>query len=170
MLRKIIIGTLVVVLVLGGVLLSGQFSPVAAKDPMIFEFQTMVGIPQALTGTQNPIRGINGGGLPWMLTSANGVLGSSGKLVINVKGLVLAAGANAGKNPVDHFGVIVSCLTSDGNVDNVSGGLFPATTGAATDGGGDAHIQTTVTLPQSCIAPIIFLTSPGGAWFAATGH
>jgi hypothetical protein len=29
-------------------------------------------IPKALTGTQAPIRGINDGGLPWMLTSATG--------------------------------------------------------------------------------------------------
>ncbi len=93
---KTIIVTLVVVMVLGGVLFSGRLSPVAASSPMIFEFQGMVGVPQAFTGTQNPIRGINGGGLPWMLTSANGVLSSSGKLVLNVKGLVLAAGANAG--------------------------------------------------------------------------
>jgi len=42
------------------------------KDPdtEILEFDIMVGIPQAFTGTQNPIRGINGGGLPWKLRSA----------------------------------------------------------------------------------------------------
>jgi len=29
--------------------------------------------------------------------------------------------------------------------------------------------DTMVGLPQPCIAPIVFVTSPTGAWFAATG-
>ena len=34
---------------------------------------------------------------------------------------------------------------------------------------GDARFDTQVDLPQPCIAPIVFVTSPGGAWFATTG-
>jgi hypothetical protein len=45
----------------------------------------------------------------------------------------------------------------------VSTAPFPA---SAT---GDADINATVSLPSPCIAPIVFVTSPGGAWFAATG-
>jgi hypothetical protein len=37
-------------------------------------------------------------------------------------------------------------------------------------GGGNAEIEAQLTLPQPCIAPLIFVTSPGGAWFAATGY
>ena len=33
-----------------------------------------------------------------------------------------------------------------------------------------AFIRAMVTLPQPCIAPIIFVTSPGQGWFAVTGH
>jgi hypothetical protein len=167
--RKTFIVALVVIMVVGGMLYSGQFTPVQASDHKILVFDTMVGIPQAFTGTQNPIRNINGGGLPWMLTSADGSLNASGKLDLDIEGLVLAAGPNAGTNPIANFRVIVSCLTNDGSVDNVVSGLFPATTGAAVDGGGNAKIKTTLTLPQPCIAPLIFVTSPGGAWFAVTG-
>ena len=167
--RKTILVTLTVVLILGSVLISGRFTPAQANEPTILEFTTMVGIPQAFTGTQNPIRGINGGGLPWTLTSAKGELKSSGKLELNIQGLVLAAGPNAGTNPISNFRVTVSCLQSDASIDNVTSDLFPATTGAAMDGGGNAKIETTLTLPQPCIAPIVFVTSPGGAWFAATG-
>ena len=39
-------------------------SPGRVFNLKIIEFDTMVGLPQAFTGTQNPIRGINGGGLP----------------------------------------------------------------------------------------------------------
>jgi hypothetical protein len=81
----------------------------------------------------------------------------------------MAAGANAGSNPVAEFRAIVSCLAGDGSVQNVMTDPFPATTGPARAGGGNASIRTQVALPQPCIAPIVFVTSPGGAWFAATG-
>lgn len=143
---------------------------VSAKEPKILEFDTMVGVPPLLTGTQNPIRGINGGGLPWTLTSASGELKASGRLEVKVKGLVFAAGPNTGANTVPSFRAIVSCLGSDGSVQNVMTDPFPATTGPASLGGGDAKIETTIALPQPCIAPIVFVTSPGGAWFAVTGN
>ncbi len=167
--RKLLQVTLAAVVILGGVLFSGQFSLATANEPKILEFDTMVGVPQAFTGIQNPIRGINGGGLPWMVSSAKGELKGSGKLEIEVQGLVFAAGPNTGSNTVANFRAIVSCLKSDGTVDNVVSGLFPATLGPAVNGGGDAQIETTLTLPQPCIAPIVFVTSPGKAWFAVTG-
>jgi hypothetical protein len=34
---------------------------------------------------------------------------------------------------------------------------------------GDSKIEATLDLPEPCIAPIVFVTSPGAAWFAATG-
>jgi hypothetical protein len=168
--RKIIFVLLAAVVILGSMLFSGRFSPATAKEPKILEFDTMVGLPQAFTGTQNPIRGINGGGLPWTIGSAHGELKTSGKLEIDVQGLVFAAGPNVGKNTISNFRAIVSCLKSDGSVENVVSNLFPATLGAAVDGGGNAKIETTLTLPQPCIAPIIFVTSPTGAWFATTGN
>jgi hypothetical protein len=141
------------------------------KDPdtEILEFDIMVGLPQAFTGTQNPIRGINGGGLPWKLSSASGELKDTGELEIKIRGLVFAAGPNTDANTVPAFRAIVSCLGGDGSVQNVMTDPFPATTGPASSGGGNAKIDTTVSLPQPCIAPLIFITSPNGAWFAVTG-
>lgn len=46
---------------------------------------------------------------------------------------------------------------------------FPASVATATDPGGDAKIEAKLVLPQPCIAPLVFVTSPGGAWFATTG-
>jgi hypothetical protein len=149
--------------------LGQQFRPAAASDHRLLTFDRMTGNTPAFTGATNPIRGINGGGLPWMVGSASGELRAGGRLEINVQGLVLAAGANAGSNPVAEFRAIVSCLAGDGSVQNVMTDPFPATTGPARQGGGNASIRTHVALPQPCIAPIVFVTSPGGAWFAATG-
>ncbi len=167
--RKASYVVLVAIFVLGSVLAGGFASPATAKEPKILEFDSMVGVPLALTGTQNPIRGINGGGLPWTVGSAFGELKASGKLEITVQGLVFAAGPNVGKNTVANFKAIVSCIRSDGAVENLSTGLFPATIGFAADGGGNAQIEATLALPQPCIAPLVFVASPGGSWFATTG-
>lgn len=57
--------------------------------------------------------------------------------------------------------------------------LLAAVGGAALIGTGDfkaspagnSNIDATVSLPQPCIAPIVFVTGPSGVgvWFAATG-
>ena len=92
---------------------------------------------------------------------------------VKVKGLVIdpndpqAIAANlAGVNPSATFLAAVSCLAADGTTHNVFSDPFPATTGL---GGGDAKVEVQLTLPQPCIAPIVFVTSPGRAWFATTG-
>jgi hypothetical protein len=47
----------------------------------------------------------------------------------------------------------------DGTFANIPTDPFPATTGPATSGGGNAEIDAVVTLPSPCIAPIVFVTS-----------
>lgn len=144
----------------------------AGRPHSILAFDTMVGVPAGLTGTQSnaPLRGLSGGGIPWMLSRAKGSLDSAGNLKIEVTGLVLASGGNAGTNPINTFKGLVSCVNADGSFSNISTAGFPATTGAATAGGGNADIEATVSLPSPCIAPIVFVTSSGGSWFAATGN
>lgn len=151
---------------------AGSVSSATAKEPKILEFDTMIGVPSNLTGaaSQPVLRGIRGGGLPWVLSSAHGELTTSGKLQIEVQGLVLAAGTNTGSNPSPVFRALVSCLGSNGTPQNILTGPFPATTGPASTGGGNAKIETNVDLPETCIAPIIFVTNDGGSWFAATGN
>jgi hypothetical protein len=167
--------SLVVVLLLSSVFLSAGVPTAAAGMPTIYEFNTMVGVPRPYTGSANPIRGISGGGLPWVIGSANGELKANGKLEVKVRGLVIdpndpaaIAAGRAGTNPSPTFIAIVSCLSKDASgaatTVNVQTKAFPATTT------GNSKIEDTVSLPQPCIAPIVFVASPGGAWFAATGN
>jgi hypothetical protein len=161
---------LAVVLVAAAALLLVATSGLAAAKPhQILEFDTMVGVPPALTGATNPIRGINGGGIPWTIGSARGELTVSGHLEIRVSGLVFADGPNIGTNTVTSFRAIVSCLDSSGATVNVATGSFPATTGPASSGGGNANIEADLSLPSPCLAPLVFVTSPGLSWFASTG-
>jgi hypothetical protein len=155
-----------IIVALVGLALAAQATFVSAKDRQILEFDTMVGVPQAFTGATNPIRGINGGGVPWVIGRGTGELSADGDLQVRVRGLVLAA---TGANPVASFAAIVSCLAADGTTVNTMTAAVPATTGLASAGGGNARIQADLTLPHPCIAPIVFVTSPGGSWFASTG-
>jgi hypothetical protein len=96
-------------------------------------------------------------------------LKSNGKLKVEVEGLVIDPNEPipvAGTNPAGPFAAIVSCLTIDGGAattTNVSTAAFPA------DLAGNSEFETSVMLPNPCIAPIVFVTSAGGSWFAATG-
>ena len=101
----------------------------------------MVGVPQAFTGTAMPqlnIRGVIGGGVPWTLTKGKGSIRTDGHLKIKVDGLVLASTLS---NPATTFRATVSCLTGTGDTMNVQTGTFPATTGLASEGGGDSTIE-----------------------------
>jgi hypothetical protein len=100
----------------------------------------------------------------------------TGELIIKVEGLVLDPNdpvvierGLAGDNPVAQFKAMLSCLTvvpsmNTTEVVNLMTSLVPASIG------GDAEIREVLTnIPNPCIAPIVFVTSPGGSWFAASG-
>jgi len=139
-------------------------APMARAGDKVLEFDTMAGVLRPFTGATNAIRGVNGGGIPWVIRAGEGELRVDGRIEVKVQGLVLATTL---ENPIANFKAVISCLTvdEDGNAAtvNVSTGLFPATTT------GDAKIEAAVNLPDPCFAPIVFVTSPGGSWFAVTG-
>lgn len=172
--KKFLYTTLTWILTLSTFLFAGSISPASADESKALEFNTMIGVPRPYTGATNAIRGVPGGGLPWVIEYGKGKLSPDGKVDVLVKGLVfdpndpdVIARGIGGTNTIPNFEVIVSCLSrdTDGNPTtvNVPTGLFPA------DAMGNAHIVDNVSLPQPCIAPILFVTSPGGAWFASTG-
>jgi len=158
--RRTLIAT--VVAALAAALVGSQLSATAAPA-VVLKFDTMAPVTGPYVGSSNPIRGINGGGKAWQLDSAMGLLERNGHLIVHVRGLVLVS---TGANPIADFKAVVSCQTiTDGaaTVTNVTTGQFPAS------GTGDADLETSVALPAPCIAPIVFVTSPGGAWFSASG-
>ncbi len=144
----------------------------AAKDEGspgkdVLEFDVMTPVVAPFTGAAPPIRGVNGGGVPWQIDRGRGHLSSDGRLKIKVEGLVLVS---SGQNPVQMFRGVVNCLTTESP--DVGVNLATAPVPASSDG--DATIRATVDLPDPCVAPIVFVTSgtgpPPGGWFAATGR
>src|ERR1041385_6354942 len=143
-----------------------QATAASSRDNNLLEFSRMAPVTGPYVGTSNPIRGINGGGLPWQIRSAHGELTSSGRLEVEVRGLVLFDGPpvpadRQGINPIASFRAIVSCLSiqnGDPTTVNVSTDPFPASST------GNAEIESRVTLPSPCIAPIVFVGPSPTTW------
>jgi len=167
--KKAFLATLSVLLFLSA-FFGGSVATATAKGPKVLKFNSMVGVPDGLTGDKSlaVLRQIRGGGVPWIIGEASGELRANGHLEISVQGLVLAT---TGSNPSAFFRGMVSCVNGDGTIAPPTvTEQFPATTGLASAGGGNAEIESDVILPQPCIAPIIFVTNGAGtSWFAATG-
>lgn len=151
-------------------LATGASMSVAAKGGTKLQIDAMAGIPRALTGTAAPQRGLIGGGLPWVIGSAEVEVSGSGKVEVAFRHLqfdptdpgVIAAGLG-GTNTVPTMKVIVSCLDQNGAVQNVSTPSFPVTIGA---GGGDGSTEARVVLPSRCLAPLVFVTTTNDRWLA----
>ncbi len=147
----------------------GLTASAAARDGRKLENDSMVGLPAAFVGSAAPIRGLNGGGVPWTIGSSEVEVKASGKVEVSFQDLVFAAGPNVGKNTVATMKVVVSCLTETGATVNVSTPTFPVSVATALDNGGDGMIEAKVALPSTCIAPIVFVTTPTDRWLAVNG-
>jgi hypothetical protein len=128
-----------------------------------------------LVGIQTPnmtVRGVSGAGRPWTVASGEAKL-ESGRIEVEVQGLLLT---NTGNPSLDGTtgpvtGVRVS-LTCEGL------NVVATTAVASLSSVGNAQIEQEVSLPQSCIGPLILIrvgstvTNPGpimGPWIAASG-
>lgn len=170
----ILASTAVIVLAGAAVAQAAPASPGHHGAATILKFDTMAPVTGPYVGTTNPVRGLPGGGKPWMLRSATGSLKQNGRVLVVVRGLVLADQSSVppalqGTNPIPDFRAVVSCQSigagNTATVVNVSTGNFKASQA------GNVRIDARVNLPSPCIAPIVFVTAPAGndAWFAATG-
>lgn len=138
----------------------------SAEHEDLLKFHHMIGVSGPYVGPNNPIRGVPGGNAVWVIREGRGELESNGELEVHVRGLVLPSFGNI--NVVPNIRGLVSCQIIDdaGNpgVLNVSTGDFPFSQS------GDADIEAKLALPNSCTAPVIFVTHPEGRWFATIGY
>ena len=121
------------------------------------------------------IGGVASGGAPWVVSQGSASLSADGSLEIEVTGLLLGAGAAANLvgtvGPVQMVAGSVVCGGSGGTV-------VASTSGVFLNASGNAEIESSVTLPTSCVAPVILVRifnpaaaqgSQVGAFIAATG-
>lgn len=155
-------------------LLVAAATPAAAagQTRVLAAFDRAFGNTAPFVGAAGAIRGVSAAGLPWMVRDAHATLLTNGQLFASVRGLVLAddpsvPAALQGVNPVPAFAAVVSCLTAMGGAITAAN---VTTANVAAGPAGDVDIAQRVTLPEPCVAPVVFVTSPnGGAYFAVTG-
>lgn len=154
-------------------------SPAAGGVETVLSFTTMAGVDDAFLNN-TVVRGVKGDELPWEVGTVDGSLSTDGHLHLAVTGIVFSDDPIVppelrGINDEDQFRAVVSCLTNRGvngkgrghglvMTDNIFTEGFPATRT------GDSTIDTTVTLPSPCVAPIVFVVAGSeDKWFAVTG-
>jgi hypothetical protein len=139
----------------------GSATALAEDGHNIVQFSSMTPVTGAAVGAVND-RGLVGGGKAWVIATGTGSVSRDGHVMVSVTGLVIPDLGNI--NPVAKLKAIVSCVTQHHVIVNTSTGLFDAT------GTGDVTIDDTVALPRHCGHAIVFVTSPGGAWFAMSNQ
>ncbi|MGH9762856.1 MAG: hypothetical protein ACREDR_38305 [Blastocatellia bacterium] len=130
----------------------------------------LVGVSRSMTGDDNEsegltfrssiigstpgqmIGGIASGSAPWTVNRASAALDGDGKLHVEIQGLVIVGQGTPA--PVTQ---VLASLVCGG-----SGGTIMAETAPVNlDAEGDAMIDDTITIPPSCIAPVVLVRVAG---------
>ena len=141
--KRSLVGTLVALVAASAMTVPTALAQDASTQaPLELGFETMSAVSGPYVGAANPVRDIQGGGLPWIISSAQGELRADGGLTVHVRGLVLAPaepvpGNLQGTNPAQTFHAVVSCQTLDDSgaptVTNVRTADVSATSGGDAD-------------------------------------
>ena len=100
------------------------------------------------------IGGVNSGGAPWTVAEGEASISGNGKLEVEVEGLLLTTGAPA--NLVGTTGpvqMVAASLVCGGSGGAVAG----STDGVPLSPSGNAEIEATITVPPTCMAPVILV-------------
>ena len=111
------------------------------------------------------VRGVGGGGAPWVVAEGEAELDSDGDLEVKVEGLLITGTGGPADGTTGPITMVAASLTCEGTNVVATTGLVPLSAA------GDAEIEENVALPSSCVGPIILIraNSPTGPWIAASG-
>ncbi|MFL5785258.1 MAG: hypothetical protein ACJ76H_11645 [Bacteriovoracaceae bacterium] len=146
-------------------------SSVKANANVMLAFQTMYGVDGPFVNDSS-IRNVPGDELPWEVRSVHGFVTTTGHVFIKVRGLVFSDDPSVppelrGINDEEKFRGLVSCLTEDKTGISVTN-IF--TRGFRATRHGNSTINDHIKLPDSCVAPIVFVMAGSeNKWFAVTG-
>jgi hypothetical protein len=124
--------------------------------------------------TGQSIGGVSSGGAPWVVRQGAASISPDGRIQVEVQGLLIAAGGPANlvgtTGPVGMVAATLVCGGTGGSPVPVSDFVTPTPLSSL----GNAEIFQTVTLPASCLGPVVLIrifntTSQLGAFIAATG-
>ena len=162
--RKAVLGALLGVLVAGSLIFalgaSGKSRDGGHDGNTLFRSTLAPSVPAP---ADPAFHGINPGGVPWVLKSSSVKLKANGKLDVRVEGLVIPSLGTPG--PVKTISASLLCGADSQTGPTATSGQVSLSTG------GNARIETMLTLPASCLAPIVVVHPNGNtaAYIAITG-
>ena len=125
---------------------------------------TVVGLPASFIGVA--VRGVTGGGVAWVVAEGEIELDrEDGELEVEVEGLLITGTGTAADGTTGSVTDVAASLTCEGAGVVATTGLFPLSAA------GDAEIEDEITIPSSCVGPIILIraNSATGPWIAVSG-
>jgi hypothetical protein len=127
------------------------------ESQLTLRFDHIIRVSGPDVGSNNPIRGLPSGAV-WAIRRGKGELQSDREIEVHLRGLVLPSFGNI--NVVPNIRALVKCQITDdaGN----PGFVIMSTKDFPFSQSGSADRETQVTLPRSCIAPVIFVNHPDG--------
>jgi len=144
---------------LGALLIGLAFSLPAAADETLVRFEGGIGSQPLRSGPAvNVARGVNPGGIPWVIERLTADVKTDGRIFVDGRGLLLAGGDNVGGTANMSVRARLFC----GAVSQETG-LVPL------EPNGDFRINDVLSPlpPVPCDNPALLIVNAGGAWFAA---
>jgi hypothetical protein len=165
--HKAVLASAAALVLVAGLGLSADRS--VAKNEPAFK-SSIAGLPAGLNGSASgTIRGVPSAGAPWVATG-DVDLNKHGRLRIDVEGLLLdlpGQPADGTTGPVTGVRASLTCQNGD---------VVATTAVVPLSAAGDAEIEETISVPSSCVGPIVLIRigrTTGadifGPWIAANG-
>ena len=148
----------------------------AHERDLLASFEGAIGVipVQNGAGTPNPdttlpnvrlntVRGVPPGAGPWRIAGLRASIDTSGHIVVNGRGLLLASGNNIGRNGNQSVFATLICEAAAPFTEHSTSFSVPL------EPNGDFRIEDTLSdVPSACESPLLLIrTSSNGAWFAA---
>ncbi len=121
--------------------------------------------PSLPTPTDPTLHGVGPGTAPWALQDGSVRLDDNGRFRLKVEGLVLTSGSVAGTpGPVTGIAASLFCGADSNQTPAATTGVVPLSRT------GDASIETTLSLPSTCLAPIVLVNPVIGTTLTTTRY
>jgi hypothetical protein len=135
----------------------------AGADDRLVRFDGGIGSqPLRSGGAVNVVRGVNPGGIPWVIADLRADIRSDGTVRVDGRGLLLAGGDNVGRpgNNMVRASLFCGPVATQTRHDSGQVQLQPD---------GDFKIDDVMTpsVPRDCPDAVLLIVNQGGAWFAA---
>ena len=150
--------------------------PIAASaDNSLVRFSGAIAVDpvKAIDANNDPVSsvvcGVSPGATPWRIANLHATIKNDGHIVVDGRGLLVAATNSIGTNANQTIQAELFCNTSAATCGTPS---TTSPTGVALEADGDFRIDDTLSPlpPMSCPNPVLLITqipAKGGRWFAA---